>query len=313
MGKQIRIYLADGSATGIRHGEIANWTGQALACPRSRFAELREWAELRRPGVYLLFGLVEETGEDAVYIGESEVVLDRLANHVSGKEFWTDVVAFTSKDDFLTKAHIRYLESKLVLLSASAQRFRVMNDVAPQLPSLPRGDRDAMEEFLANLRILLGVLGHRPLDPYTMRSGPVSSDAVTVHETQQGSSVSSVTDVENLMVHLSVSGCSATAVKTDEGLVVLAGAKAALHPKESLTGGYRLLRERLLAAGLLVSDGNVLRLQADQLFTSPSQAAAVLVGYSINGRDAWKLPDGTTLGQLDQRTAQQLLRELDSL
>ena len=66
MGKQIRIYLADGNASGIRHAEITNWTGQALACPRSRFQELREWSEVKRPGVYFLFGPNEETGEDAV-------------------------------------------------------------------------------------------------------------------------------------------------------------------------------------------------------------------------------------------------------
>ncbi|MGB1700835.1 MAG: GIY-YIG nuclease family protein, partial [Nannocystaceae bacterium] len=32
-GKTVRIYLADGSPTGIRHAEVVNWTGQALVCP----------------------------------------------------------------------------------------------------------------------------------------------------------------------------------------------------------------------------------------------------------------------------------------
>jgi hypothetical protein len=41
-GRQIKIYLADGSVTGIRHAEIVNWTGQALAIPRNRVKELEE-------------------------------------------------------------------------------------------------------------------------------------------------------------------------------------------------------------------------------------------------------------------------------
>jgi hypothetical protein len=32
-GRQIKIYIAYGSVTGIRHGEIVNWTGQALVIP----------------------------------------------------------------------------------------------------------------------------------------------------------------------------------------------------------------------------------------------------------------------------------------
>ncbi|MGH8858219.1 MAG: GIY-YIG nuclease family protein [Polaromonas sp.] len=127
MGKQIRIYLADGTASSIRHAEITNWTGQALACPRSRFQDLREWDEVKRPGVYFLFGTAEDSGDDAVYIGESEVVLDRLYAHIAGKEFWAELIAFTSKDDNLTKGHVKYLESRLIQLASEAGRYRVTN------------------------------------------------------------------------------------------------------------------------------------------------------------------------------------------
>ena len=49
LGRSIRIYLSDGSVAGIRHGEIVNWTGQAISCPRARFPELRDWPEA--PGI----------------------------------------------------------------------------------------------------------------------------------------------------------------------------------------------------------------------------------------------------------------------
>ena len=173
MGKSIRIYLADGNAIGIRHAEIVNWTGQALACPRSRFADLREWPEVKRPGVYFLFGTDEQSQEPMAYIGEAEVVLDRVATHLSQKAFWSELVAFTNKDENLTKSHVRYLEARLISQALSARRYTLENTTSPQVPLLPRPDRDAMEEYLDSVRTLLGALGHRILEPLLDQPGEV--------------------------------------------------------------------------------------------------------------------------------------------
>jgi hypothetical protein len=73
-GKTVKLFLADGTAAGIRHVEIINWTGQAIAAPRTRYLELKNWDELHRPGIYFLFGYSDDTGAGLVYIGESENV-----------------------------------------------------------------------------------------------------------------------------------------------------------------------------------------------------------------------------------------------
>lgn len=313
MGKQIRIYLADDSATGVRHAEISNWTGQALCCPRSRFGGLRDWDEVRRPGVYLLFGVTEETGEDAVYIGESEVVLDRIAAHMSGKDFWSELIAFTSKDETLTKAHVRYLEARLIEMAMLASRYRVTNAAAPQLPALPRADRDAMEEYLAHVRTLAGVLGHKVLEPFASIRKPesVSSDPSSKDKQPEVASplLSHGTDL-TVKFFLKVGDLTATSIKTDEGLVVLAGSDAAMQARASLSGGYRAVRDHLIATHVLVAEGEKLKLRRDQLFSSPSQAAAVLVGYSINGREAWRLADGSSYAKFEEMVTNQLLDEL---
>lgn len=309
LGKSIRIYLADGGVTGIRHGEIVNWTGQAIACPRTRFTELKEWAEAKRPGIYFLFGQDDETGQDSVYVGEAEIVFDRLCSHISGKDFWTELVAFTSKDDNLTKAHVRYLESRLVALANSAGRYEIENSASPQLPSLPRADRDAMEEFIGGIQTLLGVLGHRVLEPLVDRSpAPLALERASAPlpgneaqneqpPTQQATPASSQT------FQLRVSNLIATAVRTDEGLVVLANSEAAIAAQGSLSGGYRALRDRLISTGVLIENGAKLKFSRDQLFRSPSQAAAVVVGYSINGRDSWKTPNGLSFSDFENRLA----------
>ena len=71
IGKTIKIYLDDGSVSGIRHAEIVNWTGQAVSSPRSKIKALESWSESKKPGVYFLFGVDENSGKDAVYIGDS--------------------------------------------------------------------------------------------------------------------------------------------------------------------------------------------------------------------------------------------------
>lgn len=314
MGKQIRIYLADGSPSGIRHAEITNWTGQALACPRTRFQELREWQETKRPGVYFLFGHDEETGQEAAYIGEAEVVIERLANHISGKNFWSELVAFTSKDDNLTKGHVRYLESRLIQLAIGAGRYKILNSAEPQLPSLPRPDRDAMEEYLDSAKTLIGVMGHRLLEPLIS----ISKQSQTSSQSQTPpADVLNIADkAESLNVadaaifKLNISDLDCRAIRTDEGLVVLQNSEAMAISQASLTGGYKNLREQLLNQGILTPSGTKLKFTKDHLFNSPSQAAAVIVGYSINGRDAWRLPDGTTYNIYENRLSEHMLTEL---
>lgn len=307
LGKSIRIYLADGGVTGIRHGEIVNWTGQAIACPRTRFTELREWAEAKRPGIYFLFGQDDESGQDSVYIGEAEVVFDRLCSHISGKDFWTELVAFTSKDDNLTKAHVRYLESRLVSLANAAGRYAIENSASPQLPSLPRADRDAMEEFIGGIQTLLGVLGHRVLEPLVERSpAPIPREELpsTPPAIQAESELpANLAAMPSQTFQLRVSNLIATAVRTDEGLVVLTNSDAASAVQNSLSLGYRALRERLISSGVLVENGSKLKFAKDQLFRSPSQAAALVVGYSINGRDSWKTPNGVSFTDFENRLA----------
>jgi hypothetical protein len=164
-GRKLTIYLSDGEPSGIRHVEIANWSGQAIASPRSRLNELKDWTEAQRPGVYFL--LEKQTAEmgDRAYIGESENVVKRISQQDKNQDFWNEVIIFTSKDENLTKGHIKYLESRLTSISIAADRYKIENGNTPTESILPRADKDAMEEFIHNLRIVLGTLGHRVLDP----------------------------------------------------------------------------------------------------------------------------------------------------
>ncbi|WP_447125874.1 GIY-YIG nuclease family protein [Glaciimonas sp. GG7] len=311
-GKSIRIYLADGSVSGIRHGEIVNWTGQAIACTRTRFGDLKDWPEARRPGVYFLFGINDQTGQEALYIGEAEVVFERLGAHLTGKEFWNELIAFTSKDDNLTKGHVRYIESRLIQLASTAGRYLLTNTASPQLPALPRADRDSMEEFIVNLRTLLGVLGHRALEPLTGHPAKLIS-SIENPVAQLSASLSPNDSFEQqITFSLKVNGIDASAIRTDEGIVVLAGSQVSSTVKSSLSDGYKALREKLISSRVIVGTEGTLRLSRNHLFSSPSQAAAIIVGYAINGRDAWRTNYGKTWSDIEAATVYKLLNEITS-
>lgn len=54
----VRIFVPSGDPDGLRIVEKSNWTGRGFVFPRSEFAEVRQRSELRRTGVYLLWGHV---------------------------------------------------------------------------------------------------------------------------------------------------------------------------------------------------------------------------------------------------------------
>ncbi len=284
-GTQLKIYLANGSVTGIRHAEIVNWTGQAIAVPRVHIKELSEWEETQRPGVYFLFGYNAESGNSLVYVGEAEHIQKRLSQHLAGKEFWNEAICFTNKDENLTKAHVKYLEARLIEIILESKRYDLDNEKQPPTSSLPRGERDAMETFIDNIRTVIGSLGHKLLESkVSQTNAPLPSEP------------------ESMVLQLKVKKVNAKAMLTDEGIVVLKGSQALTIAQPSLSKGYTKLRSNLEDKGILASSGDRLVAAEDILFTSASQAAAVLLGYPCSGPDYWRSATGKTLKEIEEES-----------
>ena len=278
-GRSIRIFLATGEVTGIRHAELVNWTGQAIVCPRTRLDELERWhEEVSRPGVYLLVG-AEGLSDREVYIGEGEIALTRIRQHIGTKEFWQEVVIFTSKDENLTKAHVKYLEHRLIQKAKEVGRYKLVNGNQPAETALPRADRAAMEEFLENIEVLLGALGHRVFVPLVAAAaGPSAKDRFK----------------------FSIKGTEALGAPVDEGFIIFRNSTGLRRSNESMGIGNVALKRELVAAKKIAEEGELIRFQEDVLFGTPSQAGSIVSGIACNGRVAWKrLRDGRSLNDID--------------
>ncbi len=76
----------------------------------------------------------------------------------------TECVAFISKDNNLNKAHIKYLENHLYCIAKATKRYEIINANTPTESSISEMDRAEMDEFIDNMRLILGVLGHKVLE-----------------------------------------------------------------------------------------------------------------------------------------------------
>ena len=125
LGKSISLFLIDGTSDGVVACELFNWTGKGYKIPRSRLKELSNRDDLKRAGVYFLFGH-DEVDSEATYLGEAEEVYKRVLQQQE-KDFWTEALVFISKDENLNKAHIKYLEYTLHKSALEVGRYKIIN------------------------------------------------------------------------------------------------------------------------------------------------------------------------------------------
>jgi hypothetical protein len=275
----IKIFLPDGEPDGLRIIEKSNWNGVGLVVPRSLFGEAKKRKEFARTGVYVLVGPPEESGLPRVYVGEGDPIKPRLDQHATKRDFWTSCIAFTSKDDNLNKAHVQYLEARLIELAAQAKRCVLDNGNVPTLPSLSEADGADAEGFLAEMLLCFPVLG------LNVFSAPASEK------------------FPDKKLYLGNKIIRAEGAEIAEGFLVRTGSLAVKAEVPSCLSYIKNLRSVLISNGVLKQKDDGYAFSQDYVFSSPSTAAEVILGYSVNGRTAWKTKKGKTLKQIQEAEA----------
>ena len=273
-GATIKIFLVNGNPEGLRTAEISNWTGKAIAAPRTELKEFISRNELNSPGIYILVGVDSISGESVLYIGETESVSTRISEHTK-KDFWNTAIAFVSKDENLTKAHIKYLESKLIEKAKTVNRC-VLDNSATSNSKLPESDISDMEVFLTNIYQLLPILG-------------VNQFRTREERTQE----------EPQLLYCKIKDLVATGKQSATGFVVFKGSQAVLLDRPSAHPTIKFRRSVLLTSGTLIQKGNHLVFNEDVEFSSPSTAGSIIRGVNTNGLTTWKTAEGKTLKQLE--------------
>ncbi|MFM1862954.1 MAG: hypothetical protein RLZ26_1476 [Pseudomonadota bacterium] len=274
-GRSLELFFVDGAPEGMLTAEVFNWTGHILKIPRTRIRDGLRRDEAGYTGVYILLG--ERDGMPCAYIGEIEDVAGRIRDHDSKKEWWTSVTLVTAADNKLNKAHVKYLESRLVEAARAAQVMELENGNTPPRASLSEAATANMESFLENVLMVLPAIG---IDLFVNRTRPSERRLSAEHPQSP-----------QFMLRLGKHGVSARTVVEDGEFIVQAGSTARpVWMNRKLEGtGYARLHAELIAKGILAVEGEVARFTQSYGFSSPSAAAAVVSGRPANGLTEWKL------------------------
>lgn len=270
--KLLQIFIPTGSPNGLKRINIPGWSGVSYVIPRQDVKELEVESGNNKPGLYILFGQDEATGEKLAYIGESENFYNRLTGHSKGKkDFWDTAVAFTGG---LNKAYVKYLEHLATKLAKESARMKMDNVVQPPENSLSEFDRVAVSQYFDQMKFILSSLGYEIFEPVN-----------------ESIAKSEVYYLKGLKYNASAR------LLTNGNMMVFAGSTASIKESNSFGGWAKAAREQFLQDNSIVIADESYKFMRDITFRKPSTAAATVTARSINGWTAWKDINGNTLDE----------------
>ena len=277
-GRTLELFFIDGKPDGMLTAEVFGWTGHILVVPRTRLPDALKRKESLYTGVYILLG--EQNEQPMAYIGEGENIANRIKSHDAKKDWWTRAILITSAANNLHKAHVQYLESRLVSEGILASNMKLENGTNPSLPSLSEAAQANMEEFIEQILMILPAIR---VDLFTSK---VKSKQLSY---QRNHSL----EVANPTFELTLKkeGITATAILEDGEFVVQEGslARGEYIGERSDRYSYWKQYDKLIEKGVLVEKGKHKVFTVSYAFSSTSAAGAVCNGRSTAGPVAWKV------------------------
>lgn len=272
----IKIFVPDGDPDGLRVVEKSNWTGVGIVFRRTNYKEAAKRDEFLKTGVYILVGSSEESSLPTVYIGEGDPVKARLDSHYSKKDFWDWAVFFVTKDSSLNKAHVKYLESRLLLLARDAKQCKLDNTQTSLPPSLSEAEIADVESFLLDILNVFPLLGLSVFETIETKATP-----------------------DNLLF-IKAKGIAASGYEDAKGFVVCKGSQMVKEEAPTIHNYMVVSRKDLLEQGVVEDGGASYVFTQDHVFGSPSTASGIILGRTDNGRTTWKTKDGKTLKEIQE-------------
>lgn len=275
--KTIQMYIFDGNPNGRIMCELSNWNGRVYKISRSEISEFANRTDSENTGVYFLFGKDDENN-DTIYIGEAEKMLTRLRQHLKDVNYWNDCITVISKDNLLNKAHVKYLENKFYLMAQESGRAIIVNSTIPTCSSISEYDEAMLEEFMSNTKLLVNTLGYKVFE---------SLKETSVKQNQN----------ELIFQIAAARGAQAKGMIVADGFVVLKDSIIASSTTQSMSVSLQNLRNKLINDKII---DNNFKFTKNYIFTSPSLAAAIVMGRNANGRTEWKTSDHKSIKDFEE-------------
>jgi hypothetical protein len=162
-----------------------------------------------------------------------------------------------------------------------------MNSTSSGSP-LPEADRAEMDVFFYRVLQLLPVLGiHHLSAPVLTQSPPVSQGKTKTNDTT------------DQIFFCKGKGLIAKGKRSEDGFTVFADSQAVTVPNKACAAGVLKHRDRLIEKAIIKLDGDYYVFTEDYEFSSPSTAASLVKGGSVNGLTAWVTEDNRSLKNIE--------------
>lgn len=265
----IQTYLPDGTLEGVRVIELSESAIKALVIPRIKLQDVSSREEISQPSIYLLIN----SGENQVYIGESESFLHRLKNHDQKKEFWDTVVAIVSSTNNLEKSDIKYLESLAVERAKATAAMEVLNKTVPARNNIHEFKLHTLEKILDDAAMVTESLG------YSIFAGEEKAEDIWFCTSKH---------------------TEAKAQYRGDKFIVLAGSVIDKSYAPSWASSFpKSLTEREEIFEKFGKDlGDAVEITENISLRSPNHAGGFVTGRNVNAWTTWKNSDGKTMDEV---------------
>ena len=272
ISKKLETIYHNGQPDGIRSIRRNLSTMTVYVIPRPLLADAKSISGINRPGIYYLINESDDNKIAQIYIGQTRNGIARLDDHNRSKDFWNKAIMFLAESKTFTLDMISGLEKFAIQKARESKRYTVENTVVPKY-EIDEYDMASVEEIYDEIQFIMGTQG------YKMDDAKASLNEADI-------------------LHTTRNGIEAFGVYDGEKFEVLEGSAVSDKIQNSAPDKVKILRNTAVNKGDIQQEGNTYRLKKSMSFSSPSYAAAFVLGASANGWTEWKNKDGKTLDEL---------------
>jgi hypothetical protein len=272
--KLLQSYLLDGTIEGVRIIELSESSIKAFVIPRLKLNEVKNRAEINWPSLYFLIN----SGDNQLYIGESESFYHRVKNHDQSKDFWDMAIAIVSNTNSLEKSDVKYLESLAVEKAQATAAMQVLNRTIPARNNVHEFKVHTLEKILEDTALIAESLG------FSIFASAKDAD-------------------EDSVWYLSAKKSNAKAQFRGDKFVILA---SSIIDKSYAPSWAKAFPKALIERDELLATngedlGDVYKIKNNISTRSPNHAGGIVSGRSINAWIMWKNGDGKTMDEIIRR------------
>ena len=268
MSKKITIFQMEDIENSPKRIDISGLTMTIIYIPRQNIKDLLDKEDdFNRPGVYILkFDPDNDDYSEKIYIGEGEPLKTRINQHLKNPEmdFKECVIITSTRENELTKSHIKNMESKLYDIAVEAKNSEIYNSNKPTKSSLSKADEDLVDDFIKQIKIILPLCGFNCF---------VATTTQVINNSE--------------IYNIKINNITAEMIIEDNKYIVKKGSLANIKTAPKYSQIYKETRKKLLNNNDIVQENDVYVFKENIIFSSSSHAASVVLGYNVSGLETW--------------------------